>query len=91
MSAPAVKFPPPLLYLGAILAGGLLDHFLPIPGIAVSSAILKPLGSVLFLAGVAVNLAALMQFRRRSEEHTSELQSRSDLVCRLLLENKNRE
>src|SRR2546428_3874379 len=27
--------------------------------------------------------------RRRSEEHTSELQSRSDLVCRLLLEKKN--
>src|SRR2546428_3134135 len=26
--------------------------------------------------------------RGRSEEHTSELQSRSDLVCRLLLENK---
>src|SRR5206468_4903600 len=25
-------------------------------------------------------------FRLRSEEHTSELQSRSDLVCRLLLE-----
>src|SRR6266496_6124600 len=33
--------------------------------------------------------------RRRSEEHTSELQSRRDLVCRLLLEkkkiNKNRD
>src|SRR5206468_5041180 len=27
--------------------------------------------------------------RSRSEEHTSELQSRSDLVCRLLLEKKN--
>src|SRR5438034_8839047 len=27
--------------------------------------------------------------RRRSEEHTSELQSHSDLVCRLLLEKKN--
>src|SRR2546428_10345137 len=26
----------------------------------------------------------------RSEEHTSELQSRSDLVCRLLLETKNK-
>src|SRR5438105_11957670 len=26
--------------------------------------------------------------RRRSEEHTSELQSRVDLVCRLLLEKK---
>src|SRR5690606_39864300 len=28
-------------------------------------------------------------FRVRSEEHTSELQSRENLVCRLLLENKN--
>src|SRR5438034_7072938 len=27
----------------------------------------------------------------RSEEHTSELQSHSDLVCRLLLEKKNQE
>src|SRR5690349_23473517 len=27
----------------------------------------------------------------RSEEHTSELQSRRELVCRLLLEKKNRE
>src|SRR5258707_6169416 len=29
--------------------------------------------------------------RRRSEEHTSELQSRQYLVCRLLLEKKNQE
>src|SRR3989440_1840065 len=28
--------------------------------------------------------------RTRSEEHTSELQSRSDLVCRLLLEKKKK-
>src|SRR6478672_12043555 len=28
--------------------------------------------------------------RRRSEEHTSELQSRSDIVCSLLLEKKTR-
>src|SRR5688572_32583752 len=28
---------------------------------------------------------------RRSEEHTSELQSQSNLVCRLLLEKKKRE
>src|SRR2546428_9474041 len=37
---------------------------------------------------------AIVDFRdfhleQRSEEHTSELQSRSDLVCRLLLEKKN--
>src|SRR2546428_6437920 len=32
-----------------------------------------------------------IDFRRgRSEEHTSELQSRSDLVCRLLLEKKKK-
>src|SRR5436309_11568035 len=29
-------------------------------------------------------------FSERSEEHTSELQSREKLVCRLLLEKKNR-
>src|SRR2546428_5146361 len=29
--------------------------------------------------------------RERSEEHTSELQSRSDLVCRLLLEKKKKQ
>src|SRR3989442_11865725 len=33
--------------------------------------------------------AARMRARRRSEEHTSELQSRPHLVCRLLLEKKN--
>src|SRR5688572_31637197 len=30
------------------------------------------------------------QDQRRSEEHTSELQSQSNLVCRLLLEKKNK-
>src|SRR2546430_11351985 len=30
----------------------------------------------------------LVQVRARSEEHTSELQSQSNLVCRLLLEKK---
>src|SRR5438067_8922399 len=30
------------------------------------------------------------RMEQRSEEHTSELQSRFDLVCRLLLEKKNR-
>src|SRR5947207_12626154 len=30
------------------------------------------------------------EIRQRSEEHTSELQSHSDLVCRLLLEKKKK-
>src|SRR3712207_8944474 len=32
-----------------------------------------------------------VEFRIRSEEHTSELQSRQYLVCRLLLEKKNQD
>src|SRR5437588_9093716 len=35
-------------------------------------------------------LKSLPAFSRRSEEHTSELQSHSDLVCRLLLEKKKK-
>src|SRR5438477_2301018 len=39
------------------------------------------------------NLKRLLpdQYRERSEEHTSELQSHVNLVCRLLLEKKNKE
>src|SRR5699024_11766442 len=33
-------------------------------------------------------LKSFLHFLKRSEEHTSELQSRFDLVCRLLLEKK---
>src|SRR5690606_5395168 len=34
--------------------------------------------------------AGIEEIRRRSEEHTSELQSRENLVCRLLLEKKKK-
>src|SRR5438034_3995721 len=37
-----------------------------------------------------VPVEALVTERARSEEHTSELQSHSDLVCRLLLEKKKK-
>src|SRR2546428_9325903 len=39
---------------------------------------------------LAETAAELMGLFDRSEEHTSELQSRSDLVCRLLLEKKKK-
>src|SRR2546430_2355273 len=35
-------------------------------------------------------LSKLVSKKTRSEEHTSELQSQSNLVCRLLLEKKNK-
>src|SRR5206468_10475001 len=56
-------------------------RLLPLPARRDGNPGLGPLHSGLE-EGVAVGLGA------RSEEHTSELQSRSDLVCRLLLEKK---
>src|SRR3712207_7632252 len=59
---------------------------------------LMPLVAVVALLALATTAAAspdasaTVQFGRaevRSEEHTSELQSRQYLVCRLLLEKKN--
>src|SRR5438034_6375009 len=68
--------------LAGLLAGGLGDA----PGLAGA-----PPGA---LAGLAMLDSDLQtRFRAtapRSEEHTSELQSHSDLVCRLLLEKKNK-
>src|SRR5438132_2953755 len=43
------------------------------------------------LSRLLVQRARLRNRLNRSEEHTSELQSHSDLVCRLLLEKKNQQ
>src|SRR5690349_23555392 len=40
--------------------------------------------------GCGINAARWFPDKLRSEEHTSELQSRRDLVCRLLLEKKKK-
>src|SRR5438874_9945260 len=43
------------------------------------------------LARLLVERPAVGELPARSEEHTSELQSRRDLVCRLLLEKKKQQ
>src|SRR5699024_11515954 len=43
----------------------------------------------IFLVKRSPATSAVISVSSRSEEHTSELQSRFDLVCRLLLEKKN--
>ena len=45
-----------------------------------------PTGNLMSLAGQSASVDS--RALSRSEEHTSELQSHSDLVCRLLLEKK---
>src|SRR5438034_7444731 len=52
----------------------------------------KHLPGLFFLPTLSVAIVVYFGGRRviRSEEHTSELQSHSDLVCRLLLEKKKK-
>src|SRR5258706_3537622 len=52
---------------------------------------LPALATVSAPALMAYRGMACTRSRRRSEEHTSELQSLTNLVCRLLLEKKNNE
>src|SRR2546430_4323811 len=56
----------------------------------INKSLLVKLG-VLLLAGLIVYcfVQKMSSTGKRSEEHTSELQSQSNLVCRLLLEKKN--
>src|SRR2546430_12736631 len=61
------------------------------PAQAVRDAIRKPMGmkplAELVTASSKVTIAMNDWMGARSEEHTSELQSQSNLVCRLLLDN----
>src|SRR5206468_12253115 len=77
------------------VAANLINHVLVagfiVYDLVVIEVITQPLQEILLRFAWQRNLAHAI-FRRgdinRSEEHTSELQSRSDLVCRLLLEKK---
>src|SRR5436305_11444404 len=63
-----------------------------------SGAVVQTIGGIIcsvLMFVFSVNLVRLLTdywaFKCRSEEHTSELQSRPHLVCRLLLEKKNKQ
>src|SRR5690349_22499319 len=62
----------------------------PLVFIAVSSLLTVCLFPGPLLSGASGLLFGTAQGTPRSEEHTSELQSRRDLVCRLLLEKKKK-
>src|SRR5690606_41033506 len=69
-------FHPALYWLSALFGGGPWTR------------ILHPFAGVLMVVAFAVLAASVFRDNLRSEEHTSELQSREKLVCRLLLEKK---
>src|SRR2546427_2328117 len=78
----------PAAVLGTGLLGALIERTMirPLLGEPPISVFMVTVG----LASVLVGLVELIWTadQRRSEEHTSELQSQSNLVCRLLLEKK---
>src|SRR5690606_40376476 len=55
---------------------------------AIGSFLAYQVNMTAFYVSLAIVLMCLL-YNGRSEEHTSELQSRENLVCRLLLEKKN--
>src|SRR3712207_8060056 len=67
-------------------------HLSLVPFLGLGRLTLGWIGALHAVAGVERARSAVARRRRlpaRSEEHTSELQSRQYLVCRLLLEKKN--
>src|SRR5688572_32279776 len=70
----------------AVLEAAVVGH-------ADADGLIKPKAFVVCKPGAAVSadeLKAFVKSTLRSEEHTSELQSQSNLVCRLLLEKKKK-
>src|SRR3989475_8757474 len=69
--------------------------FLPFPTALLAAYLPEPEGRTLAVAGYSATLVMIAVAYNavwwyRSEEHTSELQSQSNLVCRLLLEKKKK-
>src|SRR3712207_7299877 len=67
------------------LVAFLLRHWLLIVGYVLAATLL-----LIPLVSLASHVLKILGFGDRSEEHTSELQSRQYLVCRLLLEKKKK-
>src|SRR5438477_1865284 len=79
-------FPYTTLFRSPSLPMSALSRLKASPGLLV-----RALVALSAVAAVAAGLAAFASRRVRSEEHTSELQSHVNLVCRLLLEKKKTE
>ncbi|MDK4704737.1 isoprenylcysteine carboxylmethyltransferase family protein [Rhizobium sp. CNPSo 4062] len=59
-----VRFPPPFIYLGALLLGLAAERFVTLRSVGIDWRLLIATGAPLFVAGAAVMLAAAGVFRR---------------------------
>src|SRR5882672_8693328 len=77
-----------LILLTVLLSHGLFPEFRKNAGRLLAA--IPTLTDRVSSGEIASNLGSNLGWADRSEEHTSELQSHSDLVCRLLLEKKKK-
>ena len=61
---PAVPFPPPLLFIGGIVIGVLLDRVLPLPAIIPDARWVVVTGLALATLGLGFGLAGILTFRK---------------------------
>ncbi|HVU31805.1 MAG TPA: hypothetical protein VHE61_00125 [Opitutaceae bacterium] len=59
-----VRFPPPFVYLGALLLGLAAERFVALRSFGIDRRLLVATGALLFVAGAATMLAAAGLFRR---------------------------
>src|SRR5690349_13902450 len=59
-----VRFPPPFVYLGALLSGLAVERFVTLRSFGIDWRLLVATGALLFVAGGAMMLAAAVLFRR---------------------------
>lgn len=59
-----VRFPPPLIYLGALLLGFAAERFVPLSSFGIEPRLLVAMGALLFVAGATIMLLAAGLFRR---------------------------
>lgn len=59
-----VRFPPPFVYLGALLLGLAAERFVPLRWFGIDWRLLAATGALLFVAGAALMFAAAGLFRR---------------------------
>src|SRR2546427_9462509 len=89
-------FPYTTLFRSKCANGTLLPLTVRSPSVSMNTQLGKKFTTTPREAGLAngrtdCSTAHVRRAEQRSEEHTSELQSQSNLVCRLLLEQKNTE
>src|SRR3712207_7915228 len=79
------------VYVSGFMSGAHLNPAVTLAMAAIGSLPWSQVVTYLLAQFLGAMLGALVLYWHRSEEHTSELQSRQYLVCRLLLEKKKKQ